>query len=201
MFHCLALPCIALGFLAAWDYHHYRKDQEGNPDPIPHFYSIHSWLGLATMGVYTLQFVVGIFSFLLLLCCESATAGFRAALVPLHSTFGTSTFLLAIATAVAGLTEKAFFELSSNVAEDAVVVSPLARAPSLQSTVESTQETENLGFQDMETQYLGDLGQEAIFRNTIAAVLAALGLLLPCILRCDAFRQGLPREGFPNPNP
>merc|ERR1712243_267929 len=61
MFHCLALPCIALGFLAAWDYHHDRKDQEGNPDPIPHFYSIHSWLGLATMGVYTLQFVVGIF--------------------------------------------------------------------------------------------------------------------------------------------
>ena len=82
--------------------------------------------------------MVGVFSFLILLCCESATAGFRAALVPvthyiacsyskllsscpllatlpslpqLHSTLGTSTFLLAIATAVSGLTEKAFFEL------------------------------------------------------------------------------------------
>jgi len=111
MFHCLALPATALGFLAAYDYHQERVREDGSPDPIPHFYSIHSWLGLATMGVYATQFVVGIFSFLLLLCCESATAPFRAALVPLHSTFGTSTFLLAIATAVSGLTEKAFFEL------------------------------------------------------------------------------------------
>jgi len=111
MFHLLAVPCVVLGFMAAFDYHQERKDKDGEPNPIPHFYSIHSWLGLATMAVYAIQFVVGVFSFLLLLCCESATAGFRAALVPLHSTFGTSTFLLAIGTAVAGLTEKAFFEL------------------------------------------------------------------------------------------
>ena len=39
------------------------------------------------------------------------------------------------------------------------------------------------------------LGEEAIFRNTIGAILAALGLLIPCILSCDAFRAGLAREG------
>ena len=39
-------------------------------------------------------------------------------------------------------------------------------------------------------------GEEAIFRNTIGAILAALGLLIPCMLRCDSFRQGLPREGL-----
>ena len=55
--------------------------------------------------------MVGFFSFLLLLCCESATASFRAALVPIHSTFGVTTFVLAVATACAGLTEKAFFTL------------------------------------------------------------------------------------------
>jgi hypothetical protein len=54
---------------------------------------------------------VGFFSFLLLLCCESATASFRANLVPIHSTFGITTFVMAVATACAGLTEKAFFTL------------------------------------------------------------------------------------------
>ena len=60
---------------------------------------------------FTFQFIVGFFSFLLLLCCESATASFRANLVPIHSTFGITTFVMAIATACSGLTEKAFFTL------------------------------------------------------------------------------------------
>ena len=38
------------------------------------------------MVAIMVQFVVGVFSFLLLLCCESATAGFRAALVPVSET-------------------------------------------------------------------------------------------------------------------
>lgn len=171
MFHLLALPCVVLGFMAAFDYHQERKDKDGAANPIPHFYSVHSWLGLATMAVYAIQFVVGVFSFLLLLCCESATAGFRAALVPLHSTFGTSTFLLAIGTAVAGLTEKAFFELRSELVEDASVTA-IAEDP------------------------LENLGEEAIFRNTIGAILAALGLLIPAMITCDSFRRGLPREGL-----
>merc|ERR1739838_1244506 len=88
------------------------NDKNNSPDPIPHFYSIHSWMGLTTMGLFALQFIVGFFSFLLLLCCESATASFRAALVPIHSTFGITTFVMAVATACSGLTEKAFFTLS-----------------------------------------------------------------------------------------
>ena len=36
MFHLLAIPCIVLGFMAAWDYHALQDK------PIPHFYSIHS---------------------------------------------------------------------------------------------------------------------------------------------------------------
>lgn len=61
--------------------------------------------------LFTLQFVAGFFSFLLLLCCESATASFRAGLVPIHSAFGVITFVMAVATCCAGLTEKAFFSL------------------------------------------------------------------------------------------
>ncbi len=133
VFHILAIPCIAVGFLAVLDFHYNRRDRNDQHDPIPHFYSLHSWMGLATMGLFALQvrtspynlvryaasltkllnlqFLVGFFSFLLLLCCESATASFRAALVPIHSTFGVVTFILAVGTACAGLTEKAFFEL------------------------------------------------------------------------------------------
>lgn len=111
MFHILAIPCIAIGFIAVLDSHNLRLDNDENPSPIPNFYSLHSWMGLTTMGLFALQFLVGFFSFLLLLCCESATASFRANLVPIHSTFGITTFVLAVATACAGLTEKAFFSL------------------------------------------------------------------------------------------
>merc|ERR1712012_501625 len=112
MFHLLAVPCIAIGFLSVWYYKSLRKNDNGEARPVPHFYSIHSWLGLGTMGLFALQFIVGLFSFLALLACESGTARFRAKLVPLHAIFGTATFILAIATGVCGLTEKALFDLS-----------------------------------------------------------------------------------------
>lgn len=60
---------------------------------------------------YFFQFIVGFFSFLILLCCEGATAGFRAALVPIHASFGLTTFMLAIAAALTGLQEKVWFSL------------------------------------------------------------------------------------------
>jgi len=172
MFHLLALPCVVLGFMAAFDYHQERKDKDGAANPIPHFYSVHSWLGLATMAVYAIQFVVGVFSFLLLLCCESATAGFRAALVPLHSTFGTSTFLLAIGTAVAGLTEKAFFELSVSYPHWAV---------GLTSSVGASLPTPS------PLPYTPKLAEEALVINVMAGVLALLGLVLPVLLWTEAW--------------
>merc|ERR1712186_43984 len=96
-----------MGFIAAWDYHARHQP------PIPHLYSIHSWMGLATMAMFLLQFVSGLFSFLLLMCCSSATASCRSAMVPVHSTLGTTTFLMAVATCIAGITETALFKLSS----------------------------------------------------------------------------------------
>ncbi|XP_071538936.1 plasma membrane ascorbate-dependent reductase CYBRD1-like isoform X2 [Panulirus ornatus] len=107
-FLCLmAVPCIVVATITVFDSHNLR-----NP-PIPNLYSLHSWLGLITIGLFTLQLVVGFFSFWLLLCCEQGTAKFRSGLVPVHTTFGIITFMLAIATAVTGYTEKAFFVLST----------------------------------------------------------------------------------------
>ena len=39
------------------------------------------------------------------------------------------------------------------------------------------------------------LSEEAIFLNTIGAILIVLAVVLPCILGCQQFRRGLPTEG------
>uniref|UniRef100_A0A182MFN3 Cytochrome b561 domain-containing protein n=1 Tax=Anopheles culicifacies TaxID=139723 RepID=A0A182MFN3_9DIPT len=108
-FHACSIPCIVIGFMAVWDSH--------NQQQIPNFYSLHSWLGMITMGLFALQFVLGFFSFLILLCCENATYKFRSTMVPIHASFGVATFMLAIATAVTGLTQKAHFELGENYSQ------------------------------------------------------------------------------------
>ncbi|XP_074036251.1 cytochrome b561 family member no extended memory isoform X4 [Leptinotarsa decemlineata] len=123
VFHALAIPCVAIGFLAVLDSHNLKQ-----PNAIPNFYSMHSWIGLVTMGLFAIQFVVGFFSFLVLLCCEGATASFRAALVPIHASFGLTTFMLAIAAALTGLTEKVMFTLKdrySSLGEEAIVVNTI----------------------------------------------------------------------------
>ncbi|KAH8234475.1 hypothetical protein KR038_011036 [Drosophila bunnanda] len=97
-FHAVAIPCIALGFLSVFDSH--EALQKVN------FYSLHSWLGLVTMGMFVLQFVIGFFSFLVMLCCENKTYSCRSAMVPIHASLGLANFWLAIATSVTGLIEK-----------------------------------------------------------------------------------------------
>lgn len=49
VFHALAIPCVALGFLAVLDSHNLADP------PIPNFYSLHSWIGLVTMGLFAIQ--------------------------------------------------------------------------------------------------------------------------------------------------
>jgi len=170
-FHLLAAPCIAIGFVAVYDYHNDRTDKEGNPAPIPHFYSIHSWMGLTTMGLFALQFLVGFFSFLLLLCCESATASFRAALVPIHSTFGITTFVMAVATACCGLTEKAFFSLSS--------VNYSKWVPFLMKSMQRSPDIE----------YTKEMFEESMIVNAMAAALIGLAVVMPILVLHPKFRN------------
>ncbi|XP_055690738.1 plasma membrane ascorbate-dependent reductase CYBRD1 isoform X1 [Lutzomyia longipalpis] len=121
-FHACAVPCVVIGFLAVLDSHNLA-----NP-PIPNFYSLHSWLGLVTMGLFATQFVVGFFSFLVLLCCEDATYSCRAAMVPIHASFGLANFMLAIATCVSGITEKAIFKLKEDYSkwtEEGIILNAL----------------------------------------------------------------------------
>lgn len=52
-FHACSIPCIVIGFLAVWEWK--------NETNTPHFYSLHSWLGLITSGLFAFQFVLGFF--------------------------------------------------------------------------------------------------------------------------------------------
>jgi len=177
VFHILAIPCIAIGFIAVLDSHNLRT-VDGNPAPIPNFYSLHSWIGLAAMGLFALQFMVGFFSFLLLLCCESATASFRASLVPIHSTFGISTFVLAVAAACSGLTEKAFFSLS------------LAYNKWVPYLFDSTfnESTALAGLNTLGPVYKEEHFEESLCINVMGAALVLLAVVIPLIVSYPKFR-------------
>uniref|UniRef100_A0A1A9ZYR6 Cytochrome b561 domain-containing protein n=1 Tax=Glossina pallidipes TaxID=7398 RepID=A0A1A9ZYR6_GLOPL len=99
LFHACAIPCIVMAFLAVFESHNLVEP------PKPHFYSLHTWLGLITMAMFALQFIVGFFSFLVLLCCENRTYSCRSAMVPIHASFGLANFMMAVATCVTGLVE------------------------------------------------------------------------------------------------
>ncbi|KAH8365616.1 hypothetical protein KR093_002738 [Drosophila rubida] len=78
--------------------------------PIPNMYSLHSWLGLSAVIIFCLQYAAGFMAFLV----PGMRENYKIALMPLHIYFGLFGFVLAIASAVMGLTEKAIFSLGAN---------------------------------------------------------------------------------------
>jgi len=86
---------------------------------------------------------------------------------------------MAIATACTGLTEKAFFSLSSIKSEPDEYEYDFESKPTLFKGIGDLYE---------------ELPNEAIILNTIGAVLVGLAILMPCILKCDAFKKGLQPE-------
>ncbi|XP_075160631.1 plasma membrane ascorbate-dependent reductase CYBRD1 isoform X2 [Haematobia irritans] len=77
--------------------------------PIPNMYSLHSWLGLSAVLIFCLQYAIGFTAYLV----PGAKESFRASLMPLHIYFGLFGFVLSIASACMGITEKAIFSLGS----------------------------------------------------------------------------------------
>ncbi|KPU77557.1 uncharacterized protein Dana_GF24874, isoform E [Drosophila ananassae] len=77
--------------------------------PIPNMYSLHSWLGLSAVIIFSLQYVAGFVAFL----APGLRENYRIAMMPLHIYFGLFGFGLAIASALMGLTEKAIFAITN----------------------------------------------------------------------------------------
>uniref|UniRef100_A0A2I9LNW2 Cytochrome b561 n=1 Tax=Centruroides hentzi TaxID=88313 RepID=A0A2I9LNW2_9SCOR len=97
----LAFVFTVVALKAVFDSHNLPKK------PFPNMYSLHSWLGLATVLLFCLQFVCGFVAFLF----PGLVQIWRSRYLPLHVFFGLAIFVMAIATCLAGITEKLVFKL------------------------------------------------------------------------------------------
>lgn len=96
---CLAI----IGVWAALKFH--------NDKGIDNFYSLHSWLGLACLFLFTLQWAVGFTTF----WYPGGSRNSRASVLPWHVFLGVYIYALAIATTVTGILEKATFLQTNHV--------------------------------------------------------------------------------------
>lgn len=92
-----ALAFAIFGIYAVFKYH--------NEVNIPDMYSLHSWLGMVTISLFSLQWLFGFFSF----WYPRFAAHRRAKLAPWHALTGFIIFIMAICTAETGLVEWATF--------------------------------------------------------------------------------------------
>ncbi|KAG1368065.1 Ascorbate-specific transmembrane electron transporter 1 [Cocos nucifera] len=99
----LALCLALVGIWAALKFH--------NDKGIDNFYSLHSWLGLACLLLFGIQWGTGFVTF----WYPGGSGDCRTFLLPWHVFFGAYIYALAVATATTGLLEKVTFLQSNNV--------------------------------------------------------------------------------------
>ncbi|XP_059450457.1 transmembrane ascorbate ferrireductase 2 [Corylus avellana] len=99
----LAFCLSVIGVWAAIKFH--------NDKGIDNFYSLHSWLGLACLLLFCIQWAAGFATY----WYPGGSRNSRATLLPWHVFFGVYIYALAIATATTGILEKATFLQTNNV--------------------------------------------------------------------------------------
>ncbi|XP_063703213.1 plasma membrane ascorbate-dependent reductase CYBRD1 isoform X2 [Culicoides brevitarsis] len=104
--HAAAFLFTVIALVAVFDSHNLA-----NP-PIPNMYSLHSWVGLSAVLIFSMQYVVGFVTFLF----PQLKDVMREKIMPFHVIFGILGFVMAICAALLGLSEKAFFHIK-NISE------------------------------------------------------------------------------------
>ncbi|XP_055531293.1 plasma membrane ascorbate-dependent reductase CYBRD1 [Wyeomyia smithii] len=99
--HGLAFIFTVIALVAAFDSHNLASP------PRPNMYTLHSWVGMAAVVIFSLQYVFGFVSYLF----PGVRDTLRAAYMPIHVFFGVLGFILAIAASLLGLLEKAIFSM------------------------------------------------------------------------------------------
>ncbi|XP_018591757.2 transmembrane ascorbate-dependent reductase CYB561 [Scleropages formosus] len=97
--HLIALVIAVVGFVAVFDFHRSAK--------IPNMYSLHSWCGMVTFILFSLQWLMGLSFFLF----SRASAQLRSWYLSLHVFFGLTLLALSIATCLLGIAESAIFNI------------------------------------------------------------------------------------------
>lgn len=104
----LALQFLAffLGLIGVWAALKFHNDKG-----IDNFYSLHSWLGLACLFLFGIQWAAGFSTF----WYPGGSRNSRASLLPWHVFFGVYIYALAVATCTTGILEKATFLQTNHV--------------------------------------------------------------------------------------
>ncbi|KAH7686150.1 Ascorbate ferrireductase (transmembrane) protein [Dioscorea alata] len=95
-----------LGLIGIWAALKFHNDKG-----IDNFYSLHSWLGLACLFLFGVQWGAGFATF----WYPGGSRNSRAFLLPWHVFLGIYIYILAVATAATGILEKATFLQSSSI--------------------------------------------------------------------------------------
>jgi len=96
----IGLVIALLGLKAVLDSHNYHKNK-GRQDPIPNFYSLHSWIGISAIALFALQFIGGF----LLFFKPQASLEVRQMLMPAHRLTGIVIFIISFCAALMGVAE------------------------------------------------------------------------------------------------
>ncbi|KAL9226565.1 hypothetical protein vseg_002362 [Gypsophila vaccaria] len=99
----LAFVVAVIGVWAVWKFH----SEKG----VDHLYTLHSWLGVACLLLFTIQLAAGFTTF----WYPGGSKNSRASLLPWHVFYGVYIYALAIATTVSGFLEKATFLQRSHI--------------------------------------------------------------------------------------
>ncbi|KAK7343683.1 hypothetical protein VNO77_12614 [Canavalia gladiata] len=103
--HAIALGLGIIGIYTAFKYH--------NESGIANLYSLHSWLGIAVISLYGIQWIYGFVIFFF----PGGTTDIRRYSLPWHVLFGLFVYVLAVATAALGFLEKLTFLENSGLAK------------------------------------------------------------------------------------
>lgn len=99
--HASAFLFTVIALISVFDSHNLA------PKPIPNMYSLHSWIGLSAVILFSIQYFVGFIAFLF----PTVKDQVKQTIMPAHVFFGVMGFVMAIGAALLGLTEKAFFHM------------------------------------------------------------------------------------------
>ncbi|EEF36389.1 transmembrane ascorbate ferrireductase 2 [Ricinus communis] len=102
----LQLVALCLSLIGAWAALKFHNEKG-----IDNFYSLHSWLGLACLFLFGVQYAAGFVTF----WYPGGSGKSRATLLPWHVFFGVYIYALAVATATTGILEKATFLQTNKV--------------------------------------------------------------------------------------
>lgn len=105
VFHILAFIAAVIGLKAVFAFH--------NHGGIPNMYSLHSWCGLTTVLLFSLQFTFGFLSFF----WPGAVTSIREAYLPVHRYFGLGILFLSAISTISGITEKLFFKFDDEYSQ------------------------------------------------------------------------------------